>query len=615
MTGARRADGPGPLGAADGGRADASPDPPGRPMRASGAADRKDSLPIYLTAGLLVLVVCAWQFRLLAIRGFDLDELEHLHAGWAMARGLVPYRDYFEHHTPWLYFLLAGLVMGFDVDGSGDDAVAFILLARRWMWVLTGAILVTTFALGRLWRGPRAAAVGVLLLAQTVLFLQKALEIRPDVPAALFWLASLLLLLSGVRAEGPRHRRAWRFALSGACFGAGLMCTQKLLLALLGLGPTMLWYLLDRRGPDELTGRARDVALALGGLAVPLLATLGWFAAHGALGPFLHFNLVLNLGWRRTIAPGDFLWRLVGQNPLLVALALGGLARSVAGIARAEVLRRGDYVLVLNTLGLLAGVFIIPVPYPQYFLTFLPLLALLGGTFLLDVVDAAVEVMRRRRAWRWASDTEWAVAAVLAAVALGYALRVAQPPVLAPVLSMALWAGVLVLAVPLLLGRARQLALALVLAAASVHPLLRLAQTSPGWTNSARLGAIRYVLAQTTPQDTVMDGWTGVGVFRPHAYPYFFLHREIQATLTDAQRRALLADLRAGRIAPTLIFYDRFLRALSSDFRAFFEERYAPVGYGPIWRRKAAKVDFLDRPRPTVNNDGAVACRPEGRLT
>src|SRR5262245_18678610 len=42
-------------------------------------------------------------------RGIDPDELEHLHAAFCVSRGELPYRDFFEHHGPALYYALLPL--------------------------------------------------------------------------------------------------------------------------------------------------------------------------------------------------------------------------------------------------------------------------------------------------------------------------------------------------------------------------------------------------------------------------------------------------------------------------------------------------------------------------
>ena len=42
-------------------------------------------------------------------RSLDADESQHLHAAWLVGQGQVPFRDFWEHHLPLFYYLLAPL--------------------------------------------------------------------------------------------------------------------------------------------------------------------------------------------------------------------------------------------------------------------------------------------------------------------------------------------------------------------------------------------------------------------------------------------------------------------------------------------------------------------------
>ncbi len=44
---------------------------------------------------------------------FCMDHAEHLHAAWLVWQGQIPYRDFFEHHNPLLWYLLAPLTAAF----------------------------------------------------------------------------------------------------------------------------------------------------------------------------------------------------------------------------------------------------------------------------------------------------------------------------------------------------------------------------------------------------------------------------------------------------------------------------------------------------------------------
>src|SRR6185503_12493284 len=108
------------------------------------------------------------------------------------------------------------------------DAFDAIFLARRITWVFAGASLLLTFTVARSWRDARTGLVAALLFGNTAIFLRKALEVRPDVPATGLCLAALWLGLLALRAPAGR-RRIVLFAASGLLLGSAVMFTQKAL--------------------------------------------------------------------------------------------------------------------------------------------------------------------------------------------------------------------------------------------------------------------------------------------------------------------------------------------------------------------------------------------------
>jgi 4-amino-4-deoxy-L-arabinose transferase-like glycosyltransferase len=547
------------------------------------------ALPLLATALVAVLTTYLLRLPLLLTRGFDPDEFEHLHGAWAITKGLVPYRDFFEHHTPGIHFLLAPLFLFFDVETDVAGAFGLVFLARRLMWVFAGALLALTWWLGRIWRDDRVAAAGTFFLAMTVMFLEKTLEVRPDVVSVPLWLASLGATCRAIQEKhGDDRGTRLHFAVGGICLGAGVMFTQKLLFALPGFGVAVAWYVLDRRSHATLSARCTNVLVQMAGFFLPILVVSAYFAAVGGLLPFLDDNFLLNLRWKVRFQPYGYLTQLLRQNPFLVALGVAGLVRQLAGMARRERFLRGDAILPLSTAGLIACLWVMPVPYRQYYLMFLPLLALLAGGLLVEGLEVADAALRGRLQWRWRAWVGAVLVAGVAALGLWVAFRYGKPN-LGGGLSTAAWAAAGGGAVILLLLRLRYLAGAVLLVVLSLYPLQQM-HAAFGWKNDATLTELRYVLENTSPHETTMDGWTGRGVFRPHAYFYFFLHPEIRAMLPAGERERLLEDLRAGRVAPALLFLDGNLRELSPEVTAFFEERYEPVGLGPIWRRREPDV-------------------------
>jgi 4-amino-4-deoxy-L-arabinose transferase-like glycosyltransferase len=485
--------------------------------------------PITALAAALVAVPLIARLRLLQVRGFNPDEFEHLHASWCVAHGLVPYRDFFEHHTPGLYYLLAPLLRLFDTATDVSDAWAAIFAARQAMWVATIAILFLTYRLGRLWRDRLTGAVAALLLANAGIFLGKTLEVRPDVPALVFLLGSLLAFLHGLRQPAPRR---WLLVVSGLLAGSALLTTQKALFVL----PGFVLALAVKRGEAPVGRRSSLQAggIVLLALAAPLVLCLAYFASAGALWSFIDCNVILNARWRHRLGPRGVFVELLQQDAALLALGLLGFARALWALRARSA---GSFALCAWMASLLAGAFVIPVVQRQYALLFLPLLAVFAGSVASD-------------AWKWGGTR-----------------------------AGALW----VLGGLMILG--------------SVQPTLRL-RAAFGRTNGGTLENIRYLQRNTSPEETVLDGFTGEGVFRPHAYHYFFLHDEIRLMLPAGEREKLLGALQSGSVAPKVVLYDRHLRDLSPPLSAFLEEHYVDVGREPI------RVRLFDNGRGTWDDEG-----------
>jgi hypothetical protein len=92
--------------------------------------------------------------------------------------------------------------------------------------------------------------------------------------------------------------------------------------------------------------------------------------------------------------------------------------------------------------------------------------------------------------------------------------------------------------------------------------------------NDGQLARLRFVFENTEPEDVVMDGWQGMGVFRPHAFHYFFLHPETVAMLPRPHLDAYLDALESGAVRPKLIAVDRNLASLGPRFQGFVTKNY-----------------------------------------
>jgi hypothetical protein len=247
------------------------------------------------SALLITSAVLASRLWFIFHRAFDVDEIEHMHATWCVSRGLVPYRDFFEHHTPALYLLVNPLFHLFATDTDPHAATSLMITARLLMWPPLIATIALVYHFAAAWRDRTTGAIAAILLV-----------------------------------------------------GLGVMFTQKVLFAFPGVAMALMLELPRRRG---------HVLAFAAGIALPI-ATVAWFfAARGALDPFIYYTVQLNV-------------RLIADRfpplPRLLANILNGPAVFLLG----------------------AGIFIIGRSYDQYYALLLPLLAVLGAGFVRDRVHA-----------------------------------------------------------------------------------------------------------------------------------------------------------------------------------------------------------------------------------
>ncbi len=500
-----------------------------------------DRVPRALRLTTLALVGSAFLLRLDLLRrhAFNPDEFQHLHGAWCIARGLLPYRDYFEHHTPWLHFFLAPFFTFFAVETDGASAEAFVFFARGWMWVFSGMALALTFWLGKLWDGEATACAGLVLLATSVMFLDKTLEIRPDVPAVVFLLASWIALLLALRREREGRPPHVLFAQGGLLLGMALLCTQKALFTLPASAVWLTWYLLGRAQGMARNMRLKAVSWHVAGVLATVGLVLGVFAVRNGLWAFVDSNLLVNLRWPVRFSPVPLLRQLFHENGLLVVLAAGGWLLAAVALARRMSEGIGRALVPLQAAGLVAGVFLIPVPYAQYLVLVLPLLALLAGSLLVRAVTAVSRLQSR--------PARMAGLAAIGAIVLA-----------GSVVPMRIMAGM-------------------------HRPAHRKVEE--------HLDRMRGVLAATRPDEAILDGFSGLGVFRPHADFHFFLHDEIRVLLGERGATRLFAALRDGVVAPDWVVADGDVLALPREIVTFLRENYEPVAPSPLWRRKDLWLD------------------------
>ncbi|HEY3055593.1 MAG TPA: hypothetical protein VGK31_06645 [Thermoanaerobaculia bacterium] len=230
---------------------------------------------------LITVTVLAASVRMLPILGLhplNWDEIEFFRATDWVRQGLVPYRDFWEHHTPLQWYLFAPFAA--LTKSPGAAAIVWMRIAQIPLWI-------ATFWLANLWmRRSGLSAIGrwtaIALAVCSSMLMLAAVEYRVDVVGCALYIAALVVL-----AEPSPGTRAF--------FAGALLCLAGF--ANLRLGPllaltVLLDAIIDRREQRWRFNR-RAVWVVAGGVATFVLV-LGYFAMRGASLPMYQYVWVEN---------------------------------------------------------------------------------------------------------------------------------------------------------------------------------------------------------------------------------------------------------------------------------------------------------------------------------
>src|SRR5436309_3500741 len=140
-----------------------------------------------LLGGISLLSVIARLFQLQGLHPIVWDEIEFFRATDWVRRGLVPYRDFWEHHTPLQWFVFAPVTA--LTNSPGVSAILLMRWAQLPLWIVA-------FVLLRGWM--RRAGVSVFgawtamaLVLCSTLFMLPAVEYRQDVLGSVIYISAI----------------------------------------------------------------------------------------------------------------------------------------------------------------------------------------------------------------------------------------------------------------------------------------------------------------------------------------------------------------------------------------------------------------------------------------
>ena len=282
-------------------------------------------------ASAVLLGVVVRLIQITWLQPLNWDEIEFFRATDWVRRGLVPFRDFWEHHTPLQWFLFAPFSA--LTTSEGVNAVIFM----RWMQV---PLWIAIFWVANRWmrdlglsRFGRWTAMAI--ATSSSLLMLPAVDYRVDVPACALYLAGLLFLQ---RSQQENGRNA--AVLAGVMF-----CLAGF--ANLRLGPLLALTVLLNRVTDRRArrwGGRSSANWVFAGVIATFLLGLGYFAITDSLRPLYQHVWVENyLGDKyaervplafvhRMILPFGFAIYGTGEIFDASRIDLGGIAIVVLGL-------------------------------------------------------------------------------------------------------------------------------------------------------------------------------------------------------------------------------------------------------------------------------------------
>ncbi len=313
------------------------------------------------------------------------DELEYFRATRWVSEGQVPFRDFWEHHTPlqWLVFA----PVAFFASGPGAASIVVMRWAQAAMWVATLALVLVIARQAGTARWARWCAIVFLLASPS--FLRFAVEYRVDALGNFLFIAAVALAMS---------RPRW--IAFGALMSAAVLANMRLVP--LVIVAALVFFVRDRRAWRMAAG----VAL----VAAPFIAFL---FATGAWQPFVDGIARYNTESAKLLEVHTFFVTLLApvwvQDIAALALWLAAIAGGLLGW-RTRAAREIAILFVAS----IATIAAMEVQYEYHFQT----------TYLLMVPLAAIAFERlagQREQWR-------PVLAAVVAIAIGINLLHVSSP-------------------------------------------------------------------------------------------------------------------------------------------------------------------------------------------
>lgn len=237
--------------------------------------------PIYFLLGHLLFGLAYCLYLSWKTNTLGGDTLEHIHSSWLVYANFIPYKDFFQHHNPLLWYVFSPIV-GLHAHGVDDNIITSIVTS---MATITAFInyaflyLITSRFLSNKEGGVIAAAI-----AFTPYMLISIIHFRPDNFMMTCFFAGLYFYFSHIKEQ-----KMWQLSLAMMLFWLSFMFLQKIIFTLIILALITIFLLYKK---------VIKVENVIYSMMLPVVLSAGFVAylwANGILAIWYHSNFTFNL--------------------------------------------------------------------------------------------------------------------------------------------------------------------------------------------------------------------------------------------------------------------------------------------------------------------------------
>lgn len=350
---------------------------------------------LWLTAALLFMA--ALIFFITRKKSLDSDELESLYASWLIAKGQLPYRDFYQIHTPLFYYFFAPIFLFYRTLEviSAARFVVFILL------FLNGFLL---FKISERLFNTKIGISSLFFYLTSLHILSKMTEIRPDVFVAIFSNLSLAFLLC------TKRNIARAFFLAGTCCALAVLSRQSGMIFLIALIVFFILRIVSKNSSFWNNSiflnerfNTKTLLFFLSGFLVVVTLFVLFLYANNAAEPFLKYSVnndfLRNFLFLETeshrFSPFGSIKDSFSINPSIYVFVL--ISLFIFGRKPKDQRTGGSYIFVfiLASVCFLA-LFLVLKPWPQEMILPSQYLSILAGFALVKIFENIYSIELRR---------------------------------------------------------------------------------------------------------------------------------------------------------------------------------------------------------------------------